>query len=164
MKLPWRSLALLVGAATAFSAQAARLGDAAEELVEKVHEAELGASVGKTKEARVSALQAFEGYLDGALQKLPQKNPDDDTRKLRASLWSFKSYVGKIDLQAFDPKDCAQYRAAIMLGFSPHDAAPKYVPGEARESLKLLSLLCQKPELAEIPGSTPEPPPAIKTR
>lgn len=143
-------------------AQAARLEAAGEELVEKTHEAELNLSTAKTQSVRVAALKAFTRYLEESLQKLPAGNPDDDTRRLRASLWSFKSYTGKIDTHAFDPKSCSQYRAEIMLSFSPHDGAPAYVPGEARETLKLLSLLCQKPELAEIPGNAPEPPPKLR--
>jgi hypothetical protein len=164
MKRPLQAtlaLLMLVGLVTPI-ARAARLGPAAEELIEKTHEAELGLSTSRTQEARAAALKAFAQYLEGTLQKLPDKNPDEETRRLRASLWSFKSYVGKIVPGPFDAKNCGESRAAIMLSFSPHSDAPAYVPGEARESLKLLALLCQKPELAEIPGQSPEPPPQLK--
>ena len=142
----WVALLLVV---LSFQAAQGAVTDPSAALAERIQVTEAKLKSAKTRSVRLDVVNELQSYLDQSIKKLPENNPNNATRELRASLWSYKGYLGDIDTKAFSDKKCPQYHAMIYMGFNPKGHSAVEVPSEARTALKFLSMICEDPKLAE---------------
>lgn len=117
--------------------------DLGSELVSAVaqHKSEIAAA--KTLPTKLRRLRALKTYLDDAAERLPAATANrDERRQLIIAVETLRVYFSKIDEKRVRAGDCELLRDVILMTADPRNDPPRNVPGEAREALDVLELVC----------------------
>jgi len=105
----------------------------------------------QTTKGLKARMKLIETHLDwaNAEQKKIKPKPNTASFDLHLKYSMLIEFIKLIPTKNFQKKDCSNTRNSIFLGFSPRNDFPQQqdAPPEALTTLKILSILCENPEI-----------------
>ena len=136
-----RVLTCLFLAIEVLSLTAAYAVPASGSIPDQVQAYEARMAAAKTLNEKLGILRELKVHVSSTL-KSEDAHATAANRAARLTLAGLSEYLGEIDDKNFTRARCNEIKDSIFFSFSPESDTPKYVPGEAKVALKVLSILC----------------------
>ncbi len=113
------------------------------DLLAKVQHTKAAILTSRTQQAKLDRLAELKHYLATDAERLSERNPAAQ-RRLRFTVEGLRLYLDYLDPDELAAARCARVRSQLLFSADPRGIGPESLPGEAREALEILSLICPK--------------------